>query len=253
MEDHSKTPAAQPKLYQHLASWWPLLSAPADYAEEADFYGKTLQSACSPRTVLELGCGGGNNASHLKACFDMTLVDISEEMLKVSEKLNPECRHIPGDMRTVRLGEVFDAVFVHDAVGYMTSESDLKAAIRTAWVHCRPGGATLFAPDFTTETFAPSTHYGGHDGADRGMRYLGWIWDPNPNDTTYFDDMVYLLRDTDGKITVEYDRHVAGLFPRAVWLNLMTEVGFEPQVLPTQHSAPAYGATEIFLARRPSL
>jgi hypothetical protein len=38
-------------------------------------------------------------------------------------------------------------VFVHDAVAYMTTERELRAAIETAFVHCRPGGAALFAPD----------------------------------------------------------------------------------------------------------
>jgi len=58
-----------PKLYADLAEWWPLLSAPADYAEEAAIYQRLLIDACerTPRTLLELGSGGGNNASHLKA------------------------------------------------------------------------------------------------------------------------------------------------------------------------------------------
>ena len=103
-----------------------------------------------PRTVLELGSGGGNNASHLKARFDMVLVEPSAGMRAVSRALNPECEHIDGDMRTVRLGRQFDAVFVHDAVCYMTTESDLRLAIETAFVHCRPGGVALFAPDFVT-------------------------------------------------------------------------------------------------------
>jgi len=239
-----------PKLYRHLASWWPLLSAPDDYAAEAEFYRKTLESACSPHSVLELGCGGGNNASHLKAHFDMTLVDISAEMLEVSVKLNPECRHVQGDMRTLRMGEVFDAVFVHDAVSYMTTESDLRAAIQTTFEHCRPGGAALFAPDFTKETFSPSTHHGGHDGEGRALRYLAWMWDPDPSDTTFNYDMVYLLRHADGEITVEHDRHMAGLFPRAVWLDLMTQTGFQPQVVTTPHGEAA-GGCEVFLALRP--
>ena len=135
-----------PKMYDELATWWPLLSAPADYEEEAAFYGDTLAAACDrpPRTVLELGSGGGNNASHLKARFDMVLVEPSEGMRAVSRALNPECEHVDGDMRTARLGRQFDAVFVHDAVCYMTTESDLRLAIETAFVHCRPGGAALF-------------------------------------------------------------------------------------------------------------
>ena len=42
----------------------------------------------------------------------MTLVDLSDGMLAVSRQLNPECEHHLGDMRTVRLGRTFDAVWV---------------------------------------------------------------------------------------------------------------------------------------------
>ena len=119
-------------LYGELAEWWPLLSAPEEYAEEADFYTDALKDACDPTTVLELGSGGGNNASHMKAHFDMTLVDRSDGMLDVSRALNPECVHMRGDMRTVRLGHTFDAVFVHDAICYITTESDLKRVFETA-------------------------------------------------------------------------------------------------------------------------
>ncbi len=30
------------KLYHELAAWWPLLSAPADYAEAAAFYHQVI-------------------------------------------------------------------------------------------------------------------------------------------------------------------------------------------------------------------
>jgi SAM-dependent methyltransferase len=136
-----------PKLYRELADWWPILSAPADYAEEAAFYHEAITSLCSfrPRTMLELGSGGGNNASHLKRHYELTLVDLSPGMLTVSQELNPECEHLQGDMRTVRLGRTFDAVFIHDAIVYMATEEDLRRAIETAYVHIRPGGVALFA------------------------------------------------------------------------------------------------------------
>ena len=239
----------QPKLYRELASWWPLLSAPAEYAEEAAFYRRVLADACvlPPETLLELGCGGGNNASHLKAYFRMTLVDLSPSMLAVSRALNPGCEHVEGDMRSVRLVRLFDAVFVHDAVVYMTSESDLRSALETAFVHCRPGGAALFCPDHVRENFRPKTSHGGHDGAERGLRYLEWTWDPDPSDTTYESHMAYVLREADGTVRVEHDRHRLGLFGRDDWLRLLAEVGFEPRVLPFEHSELEPGTCEVFV------
>jgi hypothetical protein len=54
-------------------------------------------------------------------------------MRAMSRALNPDCEHLDGDMRSVRLARSFDAVFVHDAVCYMTTESDLRMAIETAF------------------------------------------------------------------------------------------------------------------------
>jgi len=244
---------AMPKMYDELASWWPLLSAPADYEEEAAFFAAALEAACARplRTVLELGSGGGNNASHLKARFEMVLVEPSAGMRSVSRALNPECEHVEGDMRTVRLGRRFDGVFVHDAVMYMTTESDLRLAMETAFVHVQPGGAALFAPDHLRETFRPSSDHGGHDGATHGLRYLEWTWDPDPADTTYLVDYAYLLRTPDGAVRVEHDRHVEGLFSRADWIRLLSETGFEPRALPFEHSELDPGSYEVFVARKP--
>jgi SAM-dependent methyltransferase len=240
------------KMYDELADWWPLLSPPSDYEEEADFFARTIEAACRqrPRTVLELGSGGGNNASHMKSRFAMTLVEPSAGMLALSRALNPECAHVQGDMRTVRLNRTFDAVFVHDAVCYMTTEADLRTAIATAFVHCNPGGAALFAPDFIRENFQSSTDHGGSDRGDRGMRFLEWTRDPDPADATYVVDYVFVLR-TGEEVRVEHDRHVEGLFARADWLRLLSDGGFEPHSAPFEHSGLDPATHEVFVARKP--
>lgn len=241
-----------PRLYHEFASWFPVLTDPADYTEEAAFYRKTIIAACSipPHSLLELGSGGGNNASFLKAHFEMTLVDLSNDMLEVSRSLNPECEHVQGDMRSIRLGREFDAVFVHDAIIYMTTEADLRSVIETAFAHCRPGGASLFAPDFTRETFRPSTEHGGHDAGKRSMRYLAWDRDPDPTDTTYVTDFAYLFHEGD-EVRCEYDRHICGLFGREDWLRLIADAGFRARCIPFEHSRIEPGSSVLFLGIKP--
>ncbi|MDX6507550.1 MAG: hypothetical protein QOG06_2194 [Gaiellaceae bacterium] len=243
--------ADQPRLYDELADWFHLLTAPEEYAEEAELYRRLLTQVGDelPRTVLELGSGGGNNASHLKAHFELTLVDRSPQMLELSRSLNPECRHLAGDMREARLGETFDAVFVHDAVAYITSEDDLAATIATAEAHLRPGGAALFVPDYVRERFAEHTGMGGHDGPDRGLRYLEWVTDPDPADTTYVSDFAYLLRDERG-VRCELDRHLCGLFPRATWLELIEASGLDARNHVTEDDDEPAGA-ELFVGVKP--
>ena len=235
-----------PKLYSELASWFHLLTSPPDYAEEADFARRLLveTSTAAPRTVLELGSGGGNNASHLKAHFQLTLVDVSPKMLELSRELNPDCEHLGGDMKTLRLGRVFDAVFVHDAIMYMTTERDLRHALETAFVHCKPGGVAIFMPDVVSETFVSLTTHGGHDGNGRSIRYIEWTFDVDPADTVYTVDFAYLLRDGSEPLRVVHDRHVFGIFSRDVWLQLLRDVGFEPSVI-----ADPWGR-EVFACRK---
>ncbi|HEV2241862.1 MAG TPA: class I SAM-dependent methyltransferase, partial [Streptosporangiaceae bacterium] len=92
---------AEYRLYAELAPWWPLISPPEEYAQEAAYLAGVLTSAALPvrevREVLDLGSGGGHVAVHLKERFAMTLVDLSEDMLAVSRRLNPGCAHIQGD------------------------------------------------------------------------------------------------------------------------------------------------------------
>jgi SAM-dependent methyltransferase len=225
-----------PRLYRDLAKWWPLFSAPDEYREEAASYERAiLEHANRPaRTLLELGSGGGNNASHLKRRFEMTLVDLSPDMVAVSRELNPELEHIEGDMRTVRLGRRFDAVLIHDAIVYMTTEEDLRAAIETAAAHLEPGGIALFVPDDIAETYRPHHSSGGNDGDDVAVRYFEWAH--APRGTTYRTTFVYVIAEGDGPVRVEWEDHVDGLFPRATWLRLIEEAGLEPLALPYEHS-----------------
>lgn len=241
-----------PKLYDALAEWWPLLSAPFEYEEEAAVWRRCLEEAgdAPATTLLELGSGGGNNALYLKRHFEMTLVDLSPGMMAHSRRLNPECAHHEGDMRLFRLGRTFDRVFIHDAVCYMSTPGDLRLALETAFVHLRPGGGMVVVPDFVRETFRPGTDHGGYDDGPRGLRYLEWTWDPDPSDHTYVADCAYLLREADGSVRVEHDRHVEGLFSRNEWLQVLDEVGFEARAVTVDLGDDI--TLEVFSARRPA-
>jgi SAM-dependent methyltransferase len=241
-----------PLLYGPLVPWYRLLTPPEEYEEEAAAYTATFDQVvpARPRTLLELGAGAGHNAFYLKRSFQCTLTDLSPEMLALSRGLNPDCEHLPGDMRALRLDRRFDAVLVHDAIVYMTNEADLAAAIATAFVHTRPGGAALFAPDCVRETFAESSElFTGDDGA-RALRCLEWSWDPDPNDSTYQVEYAFLLREgTD--VRAVHDRHVEGLFSRATWQRLFREAGFDVELV--RRPIGDGKEDEIFLCRKPSV
>jgi len=221
----------QPRLYSELAAWWPLLSPPSHYVEEAaDLLPALLDTGDAPaQTLLELGSGGGSLAFHLKAAMQLTLSDRSPPMLEVSRAVNPECEHVFGNMMTLDLGRMFDRVLIHDAIMYATDGASVRATLATAARHCRPGGGIIVVPDDVRETFVPHTSHGGEDGSDgRGLRYLEWAWDPEPADETYDVAYAFLLREADGTTRVEHDLHRVGLFPHDAWLHWLDEAGFSP-------------------------
>ena len=233
------------RLYGDLAGWWQAISPPSEYAEEGALYVEMIRSAANRpvRDVLELGSGGGNNASHMKRHFAMTLVEPSDDMRRLSLALNPECEHLPGDMRTVRLGREFDAVFVHDAVMYVTTENDLRAALATVAEHLAPGGVALVAPDVTVETFSEATeHGGGEDAAGRRARYLMWTLPPAPGENVFETHYAFLLREPGGAVISAHDVHREGLFSRATWLRLFREVGLAAELAPRTIEGGEYDA-----------
>lgn len=236
--------------YQSIADWWPAISPPREYAEEAALYVEMIQAAAHHPILemLELGSGGGNNASYMKRYFAMTLVEPADGMREVSRALNPECAHLPGDMRSVRLDRTFDAVFVHDAIDYMTIEDDLRAALATVAAHLAPEGVALLAPDATTETFEETTEHGGGEVADgREARYLEWTLSPEPGASSYAVHYAFLLREKDRSVRALHDVHTCGVFGREVWLGLCEEIGLTARLAPRTIDGQEY---DSFIAIR---
>jgi|SRR5215469_2596091 len=240
------------QLYRELAGWWSLISPPGEYAEDAAAIERELAAATDPvRTLLDLGSGGGHVALHLKAGRSVTLVDLSADMLAASRQFNPDCVHVQGDMRTIRLGRLFDLVLVHDAVDYMTTQDDLALVIRTAYAHCRPGGVALFAPDHTAETFRPGSGAGGgHDGSGREASFTERTSDPVRGDDWILAEYEFTLREPDGSVTVVPEAHRLGSFRRATWLALLTAAGFSAGV--RSLSVAGRSPRLLFVGRRPA-
>jgi hypothetical protein len=63
------------------------------------------------------------------------------------------------------------------------------------------------------------------------MRWLEWSWDPDPTDTTYEVIYALVMREPDGSVDVDKDRHREGLFARETWLRLLAEAGLQAEVV----------------------
>lgn len=219
----------QQRLYHDLAWLWPIISPAQDYIVEAlQIAGLIRQHSCIPvHSLLHLGCGGGHLDATLKKYFQVSGVDLSEHMLSLARELNPEVNYQQGDMRTYGNEELFDAVLIADSIDYMLTEDDLKQVFRTAYTQLSPGGVFITYAEETEESFVNNkTSCSEHSQEDLHVAMLENLFDPDPDDHIYEMSFIYLIR-RGGELTVELDRHQAGLFSLETWLRLMANQGFD--------------------------
>jgi SAM-dependent methyltransferase len=217
------------RLYGDLAWTWPIISPVEDYIEETELFSKLIKkhSTIEVNTLLHLGCGGGHNDYTFKKHFKVTSLDISEDMLTLAKKLNPEVNYQYGDIRTIRLEERFDAVTILDSINYIKTVEDLQRTFITTYEHLKPGGVFLtfmeqIAGQFKQNNTTCSTHSKG----DVEITFVENDYDPDPNDTSYEATFIYLIR-VGGKLEIHTDRHLCGIFKLKIWLKLLKEVGFK--------------------------
>ncbi len=225
--------AGRDRLYRDLAWTWPIISPHEDYVEEAETALRLMRAhARIPvRTLLHLGCGGGHLDWTLKRELEIVGVDRSEDMLALARSLNPEVRYEIGDMRAADLGKTFDAVAVFDSITYMRTLEDLRATFRTARRHLNEGGVFVTYAEETPNRFRQHrTRVTTSARGDVTITFVEHAFDPDPKDTVFETDFVFLIRRRGG-LEVETDHHEGGLFPRETWLRALEEAKFDARVV----------------------
>ncbi len=237
----------QRRLYADLAWLWPLISPPEEYAEEGEEFRHLIHTYAqgNARTVLHLGCGAGHLDNHLKAHHHLVGVDLSAAMLAQARALNPTVNYIQGDMRSIRLAKTFDAAILADSSDYMLTLEDLTAAFQTAYMHLRPGGVFCVYAESTLERFEQNlTLISRHTYAGIDITAIENMYDPDPRDSTYEMTFIYLIRQG-GRLSVEVDRHLAGLYSTVDWIDCLESCGFE--VIKVEYEAAGPG----FIGKKP--
>jgi SAM-dependent methyltransferase len=98
-----------------------------------------------PASVLDLGCGGGEPlARHfVERGYQVTGVDLVQEMLDMCRARLPTMTCVHADMRALALAQAFDLVVAWDSFFHLERE-DQRAMFSTFRRHTAPGGLLLF-------------------------------------------------------------------------------------------------------------
>ena len=142
--------------YTALAAVYDLFMDNVDYAAWSDRIEEILtEHGIRDGLVLDLGCGTGQITERLAAKgYDMTGVDISEEMLQQAvlkrDASGLDILYLQQDMRAFELyGTMRAIVSTCDCVNYITEPEELLQVFRLVSNYLDPGG--LFVFDFNTK------------------------------------------------------------------------------------------------------
>jgi SAM-dependent methyltransferase len=135
------------KAFESSAELYDLLYGDKDYSAEAEFVEKQF-GADHTKTlkILEIGCGTGN---YLKAFldkgYDISGVDISEEMLNVARK-KCDCELYQGDMRDFKIVDTkFDVIMImFDVLSYVTDNDGIEKTLKNVREHLNENGKLIF-------------------------------------------------------------------------------------------------------------
>ncbi len=204
--------------YNELAWTDDILAPPETYEEEALIYVEAIKNRISAQTVtmLHLGCGAGGHDFHFKEHFSVTGADISEGMLALAKKRNPEVSYVKGDMKTIRLERKFGVVVIPDSIMYMTTLEDLKETVMNAARHLKTEGILLVVAhmkeDFKENNFA-------YSGEKENIHITVLENNHIVSNTTYEATMIHLMRQED-ELSIHHEVHTLGLFSYDQWMDI---------------------------------
>jgi ubiquinone/menaquinone biosynthesis C-methylase UbiE len=73
--------------FGEYAKYYDLIYKDKDYRKEVDFIENIFKITYKPKSILEIGCGTGSYTKMLlKRGYEVTAVDISDDMLKIARK-----------------------------------------------------------------------------------------------------------------------------------------------------------------------
>ena len=211
--------------------------------------------------VLDVPCGTGRLLCRVaEAGFDVTGIDLCEEMLEVARRyvfeLTPDARQrvqlVRADMSDFRLDERFGLIYIADnSLRELTTHDALLSCLRCIRRHLRDDGVLLI----TERRFDPSLYPNDH----REFGYGEPVVNPLTGDSVrrrleidLSDDgrsvkgaFFYEVTRPDGTISVERCRIDAPVLTMDDYLALFDEAGFSAEVFADYTDRPADGTQKL--------
>ncbi|MBW7649904.1 class I SAM-dependent methyltransferase [Anoxybacillus sp. ST4] len=217
--------------YERFAGWYDQLMSDAPYDAWCALVERTVASYHVGKRLLDLGCGTGELAIRLaNKGFDVTGVDLSEQMLAIAQmKAEERGVHVlfyQQDMRHFGPFEPFDTIVIFcDSLNYLLEDEDVVATFSRVYDQLRPGGLFLFDVHslfkmehifLQKETFASN---------DEQVSYI-WNCYPGPRPHSVEHELTFFVQLEEGVYERVDEMHVQRTYDVAQYETWLKDAGF---------------------------
>jgi SAM-dependent methyltransferase len=212
--------------YRRAAAAYDLFYRGKDYPREVDEIVELVEARRpGARSLLDVGCGTGAHLAAFAAQYERAEgIEPSARMIEEATIARPGLVILPGDMRTFRHGDRFDVVTcLFSAIGYMTTDADLRGAVANMASHLEPGGVLVVEGWVEREAWAAGQRASAQTAVDDDLVAARVILSELDGDVTVLE-MHYLLATVDGVEHVT-EVHRMGLFTRAQYREAFEAAG----------------------------
>lgn len=133
------------ELYNDITDWYASIRGRVQALMEKKYLDAVISHLPPSGAVLDVGCGIGRPIAEYfsQQGYRVTGVDGASNMIEKARSLRPEGRWIVADMRSLALGEAFDACLAWDSFFHLTPDEQ-RAMFPIFAAHLDTDGVLLF-------------------------------------------------------------------------------------------------------------
>jgi len=218
-------------LYNRLAGYYDKIFIFKNYKMEVDFILQIFKKyKIKVRNILDVGCGTGSHDKLLSLKgFNVTGVDVSEDMLDIAKKKVRKGVFLKGDMKNLNtvVSKEYDAVLLmYNSIGYNTNKRDFRKTLKGVYNHLRKGGVLIFDLSTKERNGSYTRNYFFSDKNLFGFKHL----DSRIGKGVIVNSSDYLIKDGFNFIVVRNDIQRFGLYTDKEVKFMMKREGFKTVV-----------------------
>ena len=198
-----------------------------EYAPEAAKVRELLtgHGVPSQADLLVLACGTGGHIPYFKDDYNVSGLDLSEDMLSLAREKFPDLKFHLGNLIDFQLDAGFNAMIcLYGSIGFVKTVENLRAAMKTMAAHLRPNGVVLITPWSTVEEFQDMIVVDAADQPDWKIARMEQVRlkEPKVVEVTF-----HHLLGKDNNVTYHKQSMEIGLFSREEYISAMTDAGLK--------------------------